>query len=355
MYSQTRENKINELEEVIKKMQEENEKLKDQVKNKGLTVNNLRKLLGVTGYQDKLDQLVNTTQNTYEIKIKLLEEKISTLAKQKIQELTTKLKNFKPAQSNKGEIEELQNTKQQLEVELSSLKNELKKKQEEVESLKEFSEKLKTDLQARESHVKELEIKIQSIQKESNEALAKLQSEIEQKNAQIAELEKKLDRLQQSQDENNSVSEKLAEAQKNYQTLEKEFNYLHAEHKEKLALISELTNKIKDMEEFHKGVNASLQATIEQHKQEIDSLKKSLEEAKAIAKKFENTEAINIKLTQEVSELKKHLEEKELNIKKLGEELVKINEEIQNSMSGSTMKLATDMLGTFGNSSVLFF
>jgi len=91
----TKEKRMNELAESLQKMHEENETLKGQLKHKLLSVENMRKLLGETNFEERVQEYAVSLRDAFANKISQLEEKVAQLHGEKLSALNKKLGEYK--------------------------------------------------------------------------------------------------------------------------------------------------------------------------------------------------------------------------------------------------------------------
>lgn len=90
-----KETRNQELENMVQPLTEENEMLKEQLKQRGFNIANMRRLFGATGFQEKIDEFLESKKTKFTEKLDQMEQKLKTLQDLKtssLEKLTTQRK-----------------------------------------------------------------------------------------------------------------------------------------------------------------------------------------------------------------------------------------------------------------------
>lgn len=264
---------------------------------------------------------------------------------------------------NKIEKEEYEKAAQELAEKIEELENSKKELEKKLEEEHEKNEKDKDELN---SKIEELENKIDEYKKEKEKAEEELNNKNSELSDRITDLENKTDelnkekeKLEQELNDGREKSEKETEELKNkIEDLEKEIKANEDERKvseDKLKeentklseKISELENRInelqKEKDELKKdieGQTSELKNKIEELKKEIDDLKNEKEELKdKLEKKIAE---IEMSLDLEKEERKKDKEETDKNISDLNSRIDELNSKI-NELENAKNKIQKDL------------
>jgi len=278
---ETKEKRMNELAESLQKMHEENETLKGQLKHKLLNVDNMRKLLGETNFEEKVQEYAASLRDALVNKVSQLEKRVADLQNDKFAAVKKKIAEEK---SNMSACNSLVTAK---------------------------LEGYEAEVREREEKVKALNESLAATEKSKAEVLAQLEQA-------TAKLEKAAVELKETAAANATLEKELETAEK----AKAQYEAQKSEVESQLKLIGQ------ELEEAKKNVNSNkesgekkiaqlaskLQATevaIREKTAEIEELKIHLEE----------TNHANEMLKAEVEELQHHLSEKTAQLLQKEEEL----------------------------------
>lgn len=335
---ETKDNKNKELENLLEEVREENEKLKEQMERRIFSVTNLRRLLGASGFQEKIDDFLGSYKQKVSEKIDQIEKRVMTLQNDKLDFVNKTLSEHqeKLKLNNENEVEKI--------TELETL---IKEKDNEIKSLSEL-------IHEKELANKKLEKHRTDIQNELEESLRKNEAFIEKNKAlkgqqlqlitEKEDLIEKMKKLEQeiasltqianelSQKENEEKSKntqdldkkeaELKEAQANLSVMRKEKEKFNDKIREKDGKILQLEKVIMETQKqisIHKKENANLEALGAEKDKKLASVNVSLkkaqtnvekltEELKESEKKFKETqESLNVK-TKALTETEQKLD-----------------------------------------------
>ena len=147
------------LEDNLQLLREENEKLREQLKQRALNVPNLRKLFGATGFQEKIDDFLNAYKFRFIDKIDQIEKRVKDLQAHK----------FEPLQMSIGAfVQEVPKSKTQMLVKLEGLERLREENEFKIASLQSCVEQKEILSKEFADKNEKLESRLEEILKENN-------------------------------------------------------------------------------------------------------------------------------------------------------------------------------------------
>ncbi len=249
------EERKNNLEEQLRKLQTDYENLKKIIQNYENQINDLQQNIQVLEEQKKnLEETIqkrNEKKDKQQIEIKNLEEQINTL------DLDIKLK--------KDNIQKLTEQKDELDKQLQALTMEKDKLQKEIENLKLSEKKTRENINNLQEEKQKLENKVSELKPK----IEQLKEEIEQRKQELAEYE---------------------EIQKTYNKLiqkEKMEKYIQERKEELQSLEQDINNLKEDIEVLNKKIDLDKQ-TLKDKQEEVKKLSKDREKLEKNVKEMES-------------------------------------------------------------------